>query len=235
MVGISQRTKFSLIHIQAAAYYARQTGEMEQQYRETGAAGEPEERDWNITKHRFHVANTVISAAAFLEATINELFIDIADEGQRVRNHDPEVVRKIQMLHSQDEGFLRPLSPLEKYQMALGLDGQPRFDTGRQPYQDAFDVKRLRNALMHYTPQTIPSLATSDDIEPGLARALDSKGFDLNPLVGHGNPYFPDQCFSYGCTEWAVESSLTFTDEFFNRIREDVPYGHIRGRLDTSV
>jgi hypothetical protein len=234
-MGISQRTKFSIIHIQAAAYYARQTGEMEQQYRNTGAAGAPDERDWNITKHRFHVANTVISSAAFLEATINELFIDIVDEGQRVHNHDPEFVRRVQMLHSEDAGFLRPLSPLEKYQVALGLDGDARFDTGRQPYQDAFEVKRLRNALMYYTPQTIPTLATSDDIEPALARALDTKGFDRNPLVGEGNAFFPDQCFSYGCAEWVVESSIEFTNEFFDRIGEHVPYDHIRARLDTSI
>lgn len=235
MLGISQRTKFSLIHVQAAAYYARQVGEMEQQYHQSGAADDPAERDWNITKHRFLVANTVISAAAFLEANINELFIDIMDGGQRIHDLDSEFVRKVHMVYSQDDGFLRPLSPLEKYQVALQLDGEPRFDTGRQPYQDAFDVKRLRNALMHYTPQTIPTLATSDDIEPKLARALDSKGFDLNPLVGGGNAYFPDQCFSYGCAEWAVDSSLVLTDEFFNHIGEDAPYDHIRGRLDTKI
>ena len=36
--------------------------------------------------------------------------------------------------------------------------------------------------------------------------------FAENPLAGKNLPFFPDRCLGHGCAEWAVTTSLSFTD-----------------------
>jgi hypothetical protein len=58
--------------------------------------------------------------------------------------------------------------------------------------------------------------------------------FNLNPLTGAGNPFYPDKCLGHGCAEWAVNSSIKFVDEFFEKLGSTPVFDHVREQLKTK-
>jgi len=118
---------------------------------------------------------------------------------------------------------------IEKFQLALDLDGSQRFDTGAQPYPDAYLLKQLRNYLLHHEPDSVQAHPQLADPPTSVARGLQTKGFNRNPLMT--GPFFPNQCLSHGCAAWGVTASLEFADSFFDRLGMDSSYAHLRSRL----
>ena len=53
--------------------------------------------------------------------------------------------------------FRRSASTLEKYQCALRFADLPKFSEGALPYQDTKLLIDLRNALVHFVPETTPT------------------------------------------------------------------------------
>ncbi len=70
----SVKTHFNVQHMLAAAYFARKVFDIESNHTDL-VDGEP------YFAHRGYVTGAVLSAAASLEATINELFIDAQNPG----------------------------------------------------------------------------------------------------------------------------------------------------------
>jgi hypothetical protein len=232
-VEIMQRNYFSLTHIGAGALCARQAGEIEQRYQEEGEAETSEERNRNITNYRSYVTNSIVSTVSFLEASVNELLRDAAEDNARTQDIDSKLADNVQTMENNYNVF-RTHSILEKYQLVLLLSDENLFDTGTQPYQDVSTLKKLRNYLVHYTPEDIRAQPEPENPDVKMGRRLQDKGFDLNPLVGEGNPFFPDKCLSHGCASWGVDSALYFTDEFYSRLDIEPPYEHMRDALDTE-
>lgn len=48
--------------------------------------------------------------------------------------------------------------------------------------------------------------------------------FDKNPFAPDGGLFFPYRCMSCGRAEWALESCLAFTEEFYDRVDVNKPY-----------
>src|SRR6266852_2951747 len=71
--SVKTRTYYSPIHIQAAAMFARACGEVERT-----SANSPDDR--TFMTHRGYVTGAVMSSVAFLEAVINELWADAAEQ-----------------------------------------------------------------------------------------------------------------------------------------------------------
>jgi hypothetical protein len=127
-------------------------------------------------------------------------------------------------------------SILEKYQKALTLTNNKLFETDTRPYQDANLLIFLRNDLVHYKPKTI-KVPSSDDYVPDDIHRNEKRlrnKFALNPLVGAGNPFYPDKCLSHGCAEWAINTSIMFADNFYATMGLSCPYEHIRSNLETK-
>jgi hypothetical protein len=124
---------------------------------------------------------------------------------------------------------------LEKFQLALALAGKDLFDRGKRPYQEVALLVRLRNALVHYVPEWVTYVSPETEAleNQGIKESLSGK-FELNPLRGPADPFFPDRCLAYGCAKWAVTSCIEFADEFFSRMGLPRPYDHIRPRLNTE-
>ena len=105
--------------------------------------------------HSCHVTTSIMSAVAFLEACVNELFTVCAEHPDdiQVRGHpqDPRFgcigTAAIQQIGAvwQVEGFQRYAKLLDKFQTALRLANKPAFSLGANPYQDAKLVVQLRN------------------------------------------------------------------------------------------
>lgn len=175
----------------------------------------------------------VLSSVAFLEAAVNELYADTADD-----THLDEVMRDIGEGYAMDmpkdlRGLLAGLwntdrfrigaRTLERYQIALKAAGAKGFEKGSAPYQDVALLIQLRNALIHFEPA---SHHEGGEEPTGLEAKLSGK-FPLNPLAAHpinplGNdpllPFLPDKCLGHGCALWALTSSVAFTEEFFSRV-----------------
>ncbi len=229
-IDIYFRTYFSIQHIQTAALFSRHTVQYEAQFaREPGFEEHPE--------HQGYVLGAVFSSVAFLEATINELFSDAADN-QLTNLQGLETATIKLMAKMWDQGIPRTARypVLQKYNIALDLAGRSRFERGRLPYQDVDFLIKLRNALIHYEPETILSYtdnpSTVENPHP-FEKRFKSK-LALNPLADAGDAFWPKKCLGHGCAEWAVVSAVNFVDEFFKRMGTKAVFDHVRSRLGTK-
>lgn len=218
--------KLSFSHIKAAAHFAKLSYEIEDKYDDSQDSSELFE------KHRSYVIGSIITTVSYVEATINELFTDVAD-GVYSNGLDHNVIAlmarmwkleikppnktKVAKIYSPLDD-LKP-SVLQKFQIALTLAGKDLFDTGKAPYQDVDYLILLRNALIHYKPEWIGTGEKyKDTLSEKLRKKLESRIQTINPMTREGSLFFPHQCLGYGCAKWAVESSVKFTNEFFSRI-----------------
>ncbi|MFB2980711.1 hypothetical protein [Microseira sp. BLCC-F43] len=202
------RSLLSLSHIKSAVHLAKLSYEIE-------AADDGKRPAELFYEHRSYVTGSIITAVSYLEATINEFFVDIADGYSSIKL-SPDADALMDIMWKQIEKS----SILEKYQIALTLAQKNLFDKGCEPYQSASDLIEVRNALVHYKPEWV---GNGDGYEKTLSeklrRKLENRINRLNPLADAGNcAFFPHKCLGYGCAKWTVESCVKFTDEFFSRI-----------------
>ena len=205
--------------------------------------------DEQTHNHTAYAIGAIMSSVAFLEAVINELFSDSTHSyfGAGLSNENTQRLSAVWKL----ENVRKQMRVLEKYNLALELCSASSFNTGVQPFQDAKLLIQLRNGLVHYVPEPIiTSSSKSEIVAQELEKKLRGK-FDLNPfalimntgigLVGgvtewsnNKAVFFPDLCLGYGCTQWAVNTSLKFADEFFSKLGLQPPYEHIRARINVQ-
>jgi hypothetical protein len=214
-VTITMRAYYSSYHLWAAKHFCALAQSVE------NASGVQTRFD---VKHRAYVTNSVFSAVAFLEAAINELYQDAADNHESYINElDPDCKRLMSdFWQFTEERNRSAFNLLDKCQIALTLLRKQQFDLGQLPYQDAAIVVTLRNELVHFKPQSL-----GGDVEHKLARRLRGKFPENRLMDGSGNPWFPDKCLGHGCAEWAVNSIVRFADEFFAKINVEPNYRRI--------
>jgi hypothetical protein len=212
---IKYRTYFSSYHLWAAKKFTEVCGEIE----DSLVGKKPFDFE-----HRAYVTATIISAVAFLEASINEVFQDAFDEQTSyVANLSSETRGLMKDFWGETEGTRKSTARiLEKYQCALHFANVDKFNQGKSPYQDVLLVIDLRNELVHYKPKSL-----GGDSTHRLQNTLKGKFPENRLMAGSGNPFFPDKCLGKGCAKWAVDSSRKFADEFFKRIRIKPHYQHI--------
>jgi len=228
MASVHVRHYFSIHHIQAATFRAQCSGRIER------LAGLPFS-DERIHQHRSHVVGSVFACAAFLEAFINELFADAGErEGGFLKPVSLDVRRLMSKMWQQGIPRTARYPILDKYAVALTLADKPQADTGSSPYQDVRCLIDLRNSLIHFEPEwTAAGPKDSEDQWSAHRHEKALRGkFALNPLLPSVNPFYPDQCLSYGCAVWAVHASILFADEFCARFGIVGGYQNWRHRLN---
>ena len=200
------RAYFSAYHLWAAKDFASKSHVIESAY--TG----PSRFD---IEHRALVIASIVEAAAFLESAINELYVDcIDDHPSYIKALSAPAIAALSAQWADWHKNGRATQPtLEKFDAALRCAGIVPFNQGIAPFQGAYDVLRLRNALVHYTPESVPS-DKSHRFD-----ALRSR-FPENALMRNaGNPYFPDKCLGAGCANWCITSVLAFADDFYAQLK----------------
>jgi hypothetical protein len=173
-------------------------------------AGHEGESRFDIA-HRAYVLSSIQAAAGFLEAMVNELYQDAVDE--HGTNGDGYIAplsvetrrTMVELWRATDEGS--KLRPLDKYQMLLVAAGCDRLEPGAQPYQDAHLLIGLRNAITHFQPEDL-----SADAPAVMERRLRGKFPDNRLMAGSGNPWWPDHCLGFGCSEWAHRTAKSLAD-----------------------
>jgi hypothetical protein len=153
----------------------------------------------------------VVSTVAFLEASINEFYLEAQDKDKNsLAGLDERVLSLLAAFWEQVERG--PI--LHKYQIALLVAGAEQFEKGKQPYQDADHLVKLRDALVHYKPQWDDELGPHRNLEERLRNK-----FPLNTLAQSGSLWFPHQCFGAGCADWAIGAAVSLMNEFCERLK----------------
>lgn len=165
-------------------------------------------------RHRGAVITAVVMVAAFLEAAINEVLQDAADDHitPKIANVAAETRRLWSAYWMGLDGGRRG-KVLEKYQAALRLADCEQFDEGAEPYQSAGLLLRTRNLLLHFKPETTWSDKPSDSLLIGLQSRV-----PRNPQVaGYATPTSLEELLSAGCARWAVRAADAFARAFAER------------------
>lgn len=222
--GMSTIQFMSVEHIQHANFFIQQAKDIESEYK---TESPPSTGKMSKAAYRSYCTSAVINTVAFLEATINEMYSMMVKIGSQ---EYPEIEDDLFWLlideNITDDLFER-VPTLKKYNNMLQFAKKNEMNSGEDPYQSVHYVTEIRNNFIHYVPESVKvggRRMTND--EYGFEGNIRQK-FELNPFVGDGNPFFPDQCQSRGCAEWCIDKSLTFTDEFFERMDIDPPYEYV--------
>lgn len=226
-VSVKSRFYLSLLHIQSAALLSRRSGQIEKEY-DGNFSNELTTEYWAC------VTASIFTVVAFLEATINEFFADAGEKHgeNRLDSSTKALMAEEWKLISKDYN----VRMMDKFDKALALAEKPKFDRGKQPAQDIALIVQLRNSLVHYYPEWMndeTEAASMSITKKDFIRSLRGK-FPTNPLVSENSPLFPQKCLSYGCTQWGMQSSIAYSDEFFARLGVPAPYEHIRQCLRTA-
>jgi len=161
-----------------------------------------------FTDVRSYTSACILSAAAALEAFINELFM--TPEGQ---------LRPMLKNFETDFWGLKGIErkqPLAKYQLALTMLSKAKLDSQNNCYRDTWALFEMRNSLIHFKPSWDPDRHRTID----LVDALTGK-YELSPFVDAGANFITMRSMSAGCTTWVIRTVLEFLHEFQNRAEID--------------
>jgi hypothetical protein len=187
------------------------------------------EENWEGRKrfdpnHRAFVIGAIVLIVNFLEAAVNELYLDSVDEHLTyIASLSPSDICELKCHWKMTEGQNVHLQILGKYQKALDLLKQPKFDTDRAPYQDVGEVISFRDSLVHFKPKTY-SIPDQDKLLSGLRSRIGTKRngiirYPLNSLApGDKGTMALDRVLGFGTATWARDSAKAFADEFFLKI-----------------
>lgn len=157
----------------------------------------------------------VFSSVAFLEALVNEVLQDAANGlnghiGFRAVGIADPAAKLLGGRWENGRAF-ECASIEDKYQVTLlGVDAE-KFRPDHNPLRPVLYLIQLRNALVHFKPETLDSEA-----EHALERRI-------KPLIREnqqpiGIPWFPNKLLGAGLADWACTSASTFADEWATRV-----------------
>ena len=232
-IVIRFRDCFSVRYIQSAALLCRMGFGLEQEYARTGTL--PAEQR---LRHEAFVLNALFSTVAFLESTINELWSDAADNAYFFYDETTEALLRAVGEKWRNENYFDRTPLPAKYQKILEIGEKPLFAEEDPDFSGIRDLIGIRNYLMHYRREWVEIRAggaagAHSDTHAEKFEQLLKDRFAENPLAGKNLPFFPDRCLGHGCAEWAVTTSISFTDRFFRDLGLPAPYEGIRDDLAT--
>lgn len=223
---VSIRSYFSNQHLLSAAMFLVEIKEVENSLKK-------QFDDVVLLRQRALCISVVLSATAYLEASINELFIDSKDNRIGiVRDLSNEEIDALSRMWDIGVPRTANYSIIEKYQIALALLQKEKIDLSCDPAQSVALLVKLRNALTHYEPEWVSTRSSEcgEDKQQRLEKLLSGR-FQLNEFTGADNPFFPDKCLSYGMAAWAYKTVIDFINLFFVRIGIIPPYEKIRHKI----
>jgi hypothetical protein len=191
-------SNFAVTHFSATKHFSDKTRQIE-----IANAGQPFGNFWEEIS--IYCASSLMTAAASLEALINEIFITPGALQEHIKDFDTF------FWGDKHNRGLQMKSALEKYREAVKcLDRQPLSNLDAQ-YKAAESLIAFRNHLIHFKP-----LWDEDHRNEELEKRL-SGLFALSPFIDKGASFLEMQCMSAGCSAWAVQTVVDFVGYFRNR------------------
>ena|SRR5215217_8831271 len=188
------RSYLSSRNLSAAKFFAQESGGIESTY---GSMTLNEIKDEQLDRHFSYVVGAIYHTVSFLEALINELFLDTVEYERRhpqpLSADTPDPVHQLaaatRVRMSQTWPFIERASIIDKFVVALSLADKQPFDKGQAPYQAIPVLIGLRNNLVHFKPET----RTGDPQKyRKWEKRLKCQRFSLNPWYQETTePFFP--------------------------------------------
>lgn len=214
-VAASIAHSFHREHLFAACFFVETARKLE-------ACGVTDGGSDDLAKHRACVSGAIFSSVAFLESSINELYLEFQHAGHNGMSRLPK------RAHALLAKLWPPVefSPLMlRYQVALQAADAERFNERRPPFRDVENLMRLHDALVHHQPERHHERWRHQSLQ----RRLRNK-FAPNTLLPVRALWFPDLCLGHGCAEWALRTAEVFSDDVCRRL--SIPS---RGRASCEV
>lgn len=176
-ITITHRSYFSSYHLWSARYFLEQIKSIEDSHE-----GRPV---FNVL-HLAMVINCIVSITSFAEAAINEVYKDSYENYDLyIRILGGQTISKYSAYWINRLSGKKQVKCTEKYQDALSLANLEKMDLGRDPYQSLDILFKLRNSLIHYSPDSLPS-STSKHFTENLIGKFDP----CKLYIGSENPFF---------------------------------------------
>ena len=183
--------------------------------------------EWNyLILNRAINSGSIFLSVAFLEAAINEWYVDAARGLTSVHPASAKLANQLSSL-----GLFDRTSSLEKYQAALVICGHEPFKTGENPFQAAQAVIQLRNALIHFNPTWSPPGQSKPDRLDSILHA------QVGENLGDPGEIFLEKYTTLRCARWAFRSCgnlvrafgaqvgpmIAIEMKFLDKLLDDVP------------
>jgi hypothetical protein len=188
------RSGFALIHLLVATESAR-----------TAHQAEPADKDTPLgpwyDKMMRSVPVSIVMAGAALEAQANEILQDILDSPARFG-----ITSSREKLLSELKEDRSGNAPQKFLRLALLMEKDP--DTGTEPWHNIKLLVKFRNEFMHFRPSWDDDNIHSGGFVDEMERKV--------PVINNykGGLFFPYGFMTYGCAKWAVQTVLTFSQEY---------------------
>ena len=176
-----------------------------------------------------HVGASILSAVAFLEATINELFAEAEKDGNKWLGNISEKNKRLIKMLSEIEAINRS-SILDKYDVFLVSAGFEPVARGSVESQNAKALISLRNNITHYKASWLDS-GSKELMRKGSSYKGDY-WVNLSKLVfgkdHNGKRHKWDQ---KEYAQWACRSSFEFVEAIFKTIGSKSNIDHVKNDL----
>lgn len=216
-VTFTAETRYSFVgqHLEASAIFIRRIREIE------GLTSDQMDEPV-VCEHRGLVCAVIFQCAAALESEANEVCV-----------HGPGCHLGSSGIDMDAKRFLSPLADLvdaqktvARFNLILHLLHKEKFDTGKEPYQSAALVARLRNELIHYKSHWGTEMESTK-----LYRSLESMHHQMAPYATASMNFFPHRCLSADCAAWALSSTVAFLEAFYAALGVPSRFKDYRDRL----
>ena len=188
--------------------------------------------EWKAPHNRLqeYVSGAVIMAVAGVEGMVNELLADSACNFARsmpsnvpMSNVDDRIQDRWARLWKQEvpeKGF----NALRKCQIALAIADIPPLREDQGAAQQFKLLIKLRNSLVHSEPAFTPhGSAVSQKNRDPLEKMLSGKFIPCR-MVPNNSQFIWARCLGAGCAQWAVNTTLEFSNEFYSTL--GIPITH---------
>ena len=162
-----------------------------------------------VEKTENSVTGAIVSSVAFLESSINELYLEFQRAGDDGSAVPTRAHTQLETLWPSTNGA--PL--MLRYQVALQSVDAERFNERRSTYKNVERLLELRDALVHHQPERHDERQRHQSLQRRLRTC-----FSPNTLLGPRARWFPDLCLGAGCATWALRSAEAFSNEFCIRM-----------------
>ncbi len=222
--GVSVQTYYSIQHVRAAAFFAREMRALETRLHGTVW------READNVAGLGYVAATLFSAVGFLEALVNEIYADsLTQDGHHLKHLGPEALKRV-AAGAVDRDIQR--SPVtDKFKDLLLAAGKKPLLKGSRVSQDAQLVIDLRNELTHYKAAFFdmgsPGMNRKGAFVDGkLKRAIQTKFAPRDGSTNQANSWM-----GAGCASWSVGAVISYAEATSAALDMRPLHAHVREAL----
>jgi len=215
-INAKSRANLDLIHLNSANLFVQYALSIEIEY--CPSQNPPQEA---INSYMSFVSSSIICSIAALEAKINQFLVDNQakidemkiENNSAILKHYPSVFNPEAPIVKQ---LLSLSNALIKYNVVFYLL-KSKFLPDNKFYKVInFEIK-VRNALIHFSPEWDNELITNKKLEDKYFNHF-SNDFCLSKFYNKDEFFIPYRCLSASHAEWVYKNSNDFMNKFFSSI-----------------